>query len=245
MIEDVIGVTLDAPNNTVNWNINLTEEHGIRDLYMNVPGKGENRISLIAEERSSSSAPVSLEVQCDKDFTLKVSRDGEEETISVGAGIHTYRLGGTEGEEPYLGLAARDFELYGLTAEDFTEAEDYVHFTAQEDETIQDGLKCQVGGEADFIYNVNTVGCPAKSSLNPVTYRENEELADLSLAGAQDCVRESYELGNDGFMFMAPADQTMRTLKAVVGVQGGEAVIQAGISDASRQTSTSQVLKGR
>lgn len=243
MIEDVIGVTLDAPNNTVNWNINLTEEHGIRDLYMNVPGKGENRISLIAEERSSSSAPVSLEVQCDKDFTLKVSRDGEEETISVGAGIHTYRLGGTEGEEPYLGLAARDFELYGLTAEDFTEAEDYVYFTAQEDETIQDGLKCQVGGEADFIYNVNTVGCPAKSSLNPVTYRENEELADLSLAGAQDCVRESYELGNDGFMFMAPADQTMRTLKAVVGVQGGEAVIQAGISDASSRR-VSQVLKG-
>lgn len=242
MIEDIVGVTMDASENTVDWNVNLSEEHGVSGLYMNSQENGENRISLEAKGRTTADAELTVEVTCEKPFILNLSCDERSKAIAVEAGTHTYTLEGTAGgEKAYLGMMAKSYENSGLTAEEAANARDYVYFTGQEDNRITDGLKNQAGKEADFIYNVNTVGNRAVSRSS-VTYEPDEQLEELSFADAVDCVRTPYSLGEDGFMFMVPADKEMRTVKAIVGVQNAEAVVNVQMSDGSSKN-ISQVLR--
>ncbi|HCC34278.1 MAG TPA: hypothetical protein DEQ02_01055, partial [Ruminococcaceae bacterium] len=241
MLEDVVGLKLDAPNNEISWNLNLTEKHGVSNLYMNDADSGVNRVSLMAERRVSQTSPVSITVECDKAFTLKVRHNGIVESIAVAAGNHTYTLAGSDGAAPYLDIAGR--QAAGLSAENFENAKDYVYFTGQSNSAVIDGLKNQVQ-KSDLIYNVNTVGYRYNSSANPAMLRDNEELAALGFENAKDYVKASHVHGDEGFMLMTPAGTQAQTLKVIVGVRNADAVMQASLSDASAARVTQSLTGG-
>lgn len=243
MIEDILGVTLDAPDNVINWTINLAEGHGISNLYMNNQDTGVNRVSLSAGSRVSQTSAVDITVICDKAFTLNVKHNGETHTIEIASGTHSYNLGGTDGENPpYLSAVARYLSDYELASETFENAKDYVYFTGVPNELIDDGLKNQMQ-KSDCIYNVNTVGYRASSSANPVIISDNAVLNQLGFSGAKDYSKASHVHGKEGFMLMAPATTSFQTLKVIVGVQNATATISAALSDASAK-STYQTIGG-
>ncbi len=75
LIENIIGIRLDAINNTVNWYIQRTDKHGIENIVME-----ENTITLICQRREFTSDEIFLEVTAEKPFQLKVHKN---DSISV------------------------------------------------------------------------------------------------------------------------------------------------------------------
>lgn len=244
MIEDVIGVTLNAPANTVNWNINLVEEHGISNLYMKHKG-AVNRISLSAAKRKSAASPVKITVTATKDFTLNVSSNGVERTIQVKAGTSDYTIAGKDAEEAYLTAAAYKFDAAnsGLRKKQLdADATDYVVFTSQTNKQIKDGIQNRLQ-KSNFIYNINTIGYRAGSTENPMILADNKEASALGFKNAKSIGKAGYSEGEEGFMLMVPADNSLKTLKVLVGVRNAKVTITSSLSDESRQRQ-SQVLYG-
>lgn len=244
MIEDVIGVTLNAPENVVQWNIHLTEGHGINKLYMKHKGV-VNRISLFTAERKSAASPIDITVTATKDFTLQVRNNDIKKTINVKAGTHTYHVNGKDGEEPVLAVAAHSFNAdeKTLTKEALDQnAMDYVVFDEKENVQIHDGLKNRIQ-KNHIIYNVNTIGYRADSSQNPMKVVDNPEMEALGFQNAKGIVKNGYQEGEEGFMIMAPASNKMQTLNVLVGVRNAKATITGRLSDDSIK-GQSQVLYG-
>ena len=234
MIEDVLGVSVHAPDNEIHWNIHMVEEHGIQNLYLSTPEYGENRVTLLAAARDNSESPVTITVTAEQPVTLVVTAGGETQRLSVTAGTHTYTVGhGTaQGSKPTLNLATHDWDDAGVDAAMLESCLDVVSFGENEDASIVDGLKHQVR-RSGLIYNVNTVGYRADSAANPAQLRDCAQMQSLGLENAQEYVKSAHTYGAEGFMFMAPADLELRTLYAVVGVQNGTAQLDAELSDAS------------
>ncbi len=97
LIEDVIGVQVDAPGGTISWNLSQTARNGVKNLQF-----GDGVVSLIAEERTNAANKAGLTITSDTDFTLLVTIDGQEYTIPVAAGTNRYQAG------PDQSLAAPD-----------------------------------------------------------------------------------------------------------------------------------------
>ena len=236
IIEDLLGIGLRAPDNAVDWDLRLTEENGISNLYMCHDGQPV-RISLSMAERVGSESPADITVTADHAFTLHVRNGDVEETLEVPAGTTSYHIDGVEDEqEPYLDAAAHPFRSDddSLTKEALdANAVDYVIFGTEQDPSIDDGLLYQAGKRAGLIKNVNTVGFRADSSQSPVTYSNSAEMEALGFAGAQNLSKGTYSLGQEGFMFTVPATNTSQTVKLIVGVQGTSATLTAALSDAS------------
>lgn len=231
MIEDVAGVTVHAPDNEIRWNIHLTEEHGISNLYMNTPENGANRVSLQAAQRINDQAPAVITVTADKAVTLVVTLNDQEQSIDVEPGTHTYTVGDAaqNTHTPVLSLATHDW-ADGIV--DVGNAVDFVTFAAQAQDGVTDGLPNQPHTGAG-IYNVNTVGYRWNSSANPAQLRPSTQVQALGVADAQEYVKGAHRHGEEGFMFMVPADLELHTVYAIVGVQNGTAQLDAAISDAS------------
>lgn len=68
-------------------------------------------------------------------------------------------------------------------------AADYVVFSTETDESIDDGLQYQAGKKAGLITNVNTVGFRADSSQSPVELSASAEMEALGFSGAQSLTR--------------------------------------------------------
>ncbi|MGL5380038.1 MGH1-like glycoside hydrolase domain-containing protein [Clostridium sp.] len=247
IIENVIGIRLDSPNNTIEWNVNLIEEHGINNLYMKNNNGIENRVSLIANERINDSSPIVITSKADYPYTLNIKNNGKIESINVEEGTQLITVEGYDlGKETYLDSSVHNLETQKDTlAKEYLDvnAKDYVIFSDTDDNTINDGLKKQVGKEYKGIFNVNTIGYREKDSANPTLIREDEELSELGFDGAKDYVKRSHIHGEEGFMLMAPANNEMQTLKVVVGVQNATAKVVANISDGS-SPETIQIMQG-
>ncbi|MDR0671095.1 MAG: Ig-like domain-containing protein, partial [Oscillospiraceae bacterium] len=169
ILEDVLGVRLNAPDNIIDWNIRLTEEHGVSNLWMK-HGGAVNRVSLLANERVSAKDPVTFTVTADCGVTLQVKNGAVTKTVDVEAGTHTYSIDGEAGAAPRLSIGrARDNAAFGQAA--LAASSDYVYFGQAADPSIFDGLTYQVRKGAGLITNVNTVGYSAASATNPPTYR--------------------------------------------------------------------------
>ena len=236
IIEDILGIDLNAPENTVNWDLRLTEENGISNLYMCHDGQPV-RVSLSMEERTGSESPADITVTATEPVTLHVLNGDVEVTLDVPAGTTNYHIDGVEDEaEPYLSAAAHPFQAddASLTKEALdANAADYVVFSTETDESIDDGLQYQAGKKAGLITNVNTVGFRADSSQSPVELSTSAEMEALGFSGAQSLTKGAYSLGEEGFMFTVPATNESKTVKLIVGVQNTTATLTAALSDAS------------
>ncbi len=82
LIENVIGIDIDVPGRRVNWDIRLTEEHGVRGLS---PGRG-GRGDFLAKSRTSPDTPAEIELSCDSDMTVHITREGASRTIELTGG---------------------------------------------------------------------------------------------------------------------------------------------------------------
>ncbi|MDR0381647.1 MAG: hypothetical protein LBH86_06630 [Oscillospiraceae bacterium] len=216
IIEDIIGITLDAPRNTINWNMMLTEGNGIDNLWM-----AGNTCSLRAEPRLTAESGVKITVNAQRPFTLNVKNGGAVQTFDVEAGENTFVVAGADaGEGAYL--SGKTAALAGF---DFASAGDHVLFTDAPNSAVTDGLKNQTGRNPNGgLHNINTIG------YRNATVRRSETLPAVAGADSYEYVKKGVK---DGFMVMANAGTEMKTLRLALGVKDASAVITASLSDAS------------
>ena len=78
LIENVIGVTLNVPENKLYWCLSLCEEHGVKNLKFN------NRIvSLHCESRKDHNSPAKLRIKSEIGLTLCVSLNDERKEFQA------------------------------------------------------------------------------------------------------------------------------------------------------------------
>ena len=241
VIEDIAGITIKGNENAVEWNIKLTEAFGIDNLWFNGPD-GENYVSLSCAKRVSGTSGARLSVKADRDFELRVKVGGRSKTIPVKAGEHTYTVEGTDGKETYLGIKTSKLFEGPFMADELKRADSAVIFTEQ-GEDAKDGLPGQAQTGAGSIFNVNTVGYFRSNGNYPALLRESSTMQQLGVSGAMEYVKTTSPSGEEGFMFMVPAANTMQTAKVLVGVKGGTATVEADLMDASEVTEVAR-LKG-
>ncbi len=82
LIENIIGIDIDVPDRRVNWDIRLTEAHGVRSLGLG----GLGRADLLCKARKSADAPAEVELSCHSDLTVRITRGSVSKTIEVQKG---------------------------------------------------------------------------------------------------------------------------------------------------------------
>lgn len=249
LIENVAGVTINAPENKVYWNVKLSEHHSISNLYFCHGGEA-NRVSLAAGERSNADEDLIFSVKADKPFTLVVTASGETKEYEIAAGETTIRhtknkaAATVSAIELYAVGFNNEEDKAAITKEKADAALDYVCFTSKENDAIKDGVAYQSGKLRGLIYNVNTVGKSPLIEPKSLLNEANSDVAALGYTGATELSRYYYKMGNEGFMLCAEATKQTRTLKLVVSVaEGTKATITASVSDASAK-SQSLTLEG-
>jgi len=68
LIENIIGIELYAPEKRIDWNIRLTEEHGIRQL--GIPG---GHVNLVCAERKSPDEPANVSVSATAPVNVRIT----------------------------------------------------------------------------------------------------------------------------------------------------------------------------
>jgi len=63
--EDIIGLRVDAPANTITWRIRKIERHGVENLHF-----GDKTVSLVCEERRRAGDPCVIQASSDGNFDL-------------------------------------------------------------------------------------------------------------------------------------------------------------------------------
>ena len=87
LIENIIGIRVNALKNSVTWHINRVDRHGIRNLH-----SGKNTITLVCEKRNSKEDKVTIHVECKHSFTLKIILGETSREIMVKEGRSSYTL---------------------------------------------------------------------------------------------------------------------------------------------------------
>jgi glycogen debranching enzyme len=86
LIENVLGFRPDGAHRSLLWNIQRIDRHGIERLVF-----GDVTVTLIAQARASSSAPLELHVSTNRPFSLTVSMNGlNDSTFQVSKGTQRY-----------------------------------------------------------------------------------------------------------------------------------------------------------
>ena len=236
VLEDLIGVDINAPDNVVTWNVQLTEDFGVDNLYMKHEGV-ENRVSLHADKRTSDRSDLHFTATVTQPVTLVVKAAGTQETFRLEAGTHSYTGKGTgDGSElpGYIGVMGEDLSEAADKAEKAYYDEntlDYVYFGSEENEAVDDGIVYQTGKNNGMLFNINTVGIPANQGS--IRLEDSASMETLGFTGAQSVSKGMSSYGDEGFMFMAPASNSLKTMRLVVGVQNGTATLKASLNDAS------------
>ncbi len=84
LIETIIGIQVNAPENRINWTLRLTEENGVRNLKW---GKDySKKVDLVADARTSPDSPVNLTVSSNSPFLLVVDTGCARKEFSVKIG---------------------------------------------------------------------------------------------------------------------------------------------------------------
>jgi hypothetical protein len=78
LIENIIGIECNAPENLIIWRLNRMDRHGITKLRM-----AANSIDLICNERNFQADPAIITVKSQKPFTLKVIHPGGTRVFEV------------------------------------------------------------------------------------------------------------------------------------------------------------------
>jgi len=87
LIEDIIGICANAPDNTLTWHIQRTDRHGIRNLHF-----GDNTVTLLCRKRASVKDKVMIDVDCRHSFTLKIISGDKSADFMVKEGISSFEL---------------------------------------------------------------------------------------------------------------------------------------------------------
>ncbi len=84
LIETIIGIQLNAPENRIEWNLRMTEQNGVKNLKW---GKNySQKVDLVAEARTSPDSPVKLTVSSSAPFTLIVHTGFTKKEFAVEKG---------------------------------------------------------------------------------------------------------------------------------------------------------------
>lgn len=78
LIENILGFEVQGANQKIIWTVSRTDRHGIKNLRF-----GDIRTSLICEARDSANAPLNIQVETDKPYTLIVRHSDKTETIDI------------------------------------------------------------------------------------------------------------------------------------------------------------------
>lgn len=81
LIENVMGIQLDALNNTIHWHLNRTDRHGIQNLHFR-----EAVVSVVAEKRSDKNAVAQMNIESNKDLKLKIYNRGQAKSFDIKQG---------------------------------------------------------------------------------------------------------------------------------------------------------------
>ena len=81
LIENVMGIQLDALNNTIHWHLNRTDRHGIQNLRFQ-----DAVVSLVAERRSDKNAVTQMNIESNKDLKLKIYNRGQAKSFDIKQG---------------------------------------------------------------------------------------------------------------------------------------------------------------
>jgi hypothetical protein len=85
LFEDLFGIRVDAPANTIIWKIRCTDRHGVQNLAFS------NRIvTLICEARKAANDPCTLNIVSDGEFELVLERPGNTVQKIIPAGCTTF-----------------------------------------------------------------------------------------------------------------------------------------------------------
>jgi glycogen debranching enzyme len=87
LIENVIGIQLDALNNTIHWHLNRTDRYGIQNLRFR-----DAVVSLVAEERVRKNSTAQIQVESNKDLILIVYNLGKSNTFAVHQGRNEFKF---------------------------------------------------------------------------------------------------------------------------------------------------------
>ncbi len=85
LIEEILGIEVDAPSNTLFWRLYPVHEQGLRNLRF-----GNNRVSLLA--RKEKEGKIVIEIAAKQGFTLKILTKETQKIFSVPMGTHRYVL---------------------------------------------------------------------------------------------------------------------------------------------------------
>jgi glycogen debranching enzyme len=87
LIESVIGIKINAPANTVEWHIHRTDRHGVKNLAFD-----HQKVSLLAEERSSPEETARINIETNKSFQLIIHIQDrmKEFDIEQGSSVITF-----------------------------------------------------------------------------------------------------------------------------------------------------------
>ncbi|MHC4691986.1 MAG: MGH1-like glycoside hydrolase domain-containing protein [Planctomycetota bacterium] len=83
LIEYIIGIRANAPDNDITWHINTTKRVGIENFWF-----GGKTVSLVCEEADSTGGRL-VKVKSSGVFHLRISLDGKVKTIEIPAGKST------------------------------------------------------------------------------------------------------------------------------------------------------------
>lgn len=89
LIENYIGINLDVPNNSINWNLLTTEKVGLKNIKFGDDG----RIDLIASERKHLDDPVQIEINSTKSFKLILNNGRQIIEKQIPAGEQKISIG--------------------------------------------------------------------------------------------------------------------------------------------------------
>jgi glycogen debranching enzyme len=81
LIENIIGIELNAPKKRIDWTIRLTEEHGLRQLA--IPG---GQIDLVCKKRKGAEAHANVSVTATAPVRVCIVCNGRNKTLDITPG---------------------------------------------------------------------------------------------------------------------------------------------------------------
>jgi hypothetical protein len=81
LIENILGIDMNAPEKRIDWTIRLTEEHGIRQLA--IPG---GHVNLMCAERKSPGEPAKISVSATAPISVCITCERRSSTLDITPG---------------------------------------------------------------------------------------------------------------------------------------------------------------
>ena len=90
LIEAVIGLDINAPENTITWRVHRTERHGLKNFTLN-----GFQVDLLCDARKSAGDPCKITIHSGGAFTLKLIGAGQKKELKIMRGEQSVVIGPT------------------------------------------------------------------------------------------------------------------------------------------------------